>query len=226
MRKRYFMAIATLLLVSWTILHLTISREPRYQGRSLSLWLGDYQRTFWQQIRTRPHDSQLDTNVPAMSEGPAIAVRHIGTNAIPYLLKKLRADETVLEHGLTTLLGRRPIIRLRFADHDMERVHGSEGFMILGREALGAVPALVELTKDPFDGIRYRALYSLYYINPEPETFVPVLVRMVHDSNFQVRDLSAEILARLFPEAAEKENVYMNFPWLKRSTSTNQPVTK
>src|SRR5271165_4964166 len=53
------------------------SREPSYQGQSLRYWLEQYEYRFGQ----NPAD-------PARREAED-AIRHIGTNALPYLLKHL-----------------------------------------------------------------------------------------------------------------------------------------
>jgi hypothetical protein len=56
-------------------------REPEYQGKKLSEWLTLYSQTFSDESgRKEAHASA------------AQAVRHIGTNAIPYLLKWIRYE--------------------------------------------------------------------------------------------------------------------------------------
>jgi len=62
------------------------TREPRYQGRSLTYWLNDYART---QFANDPEPwtpawTDEDRAVRARAES---AVRQIGTNALPFLLK-------------------------------------------------------------------------------------------------------------------------------------------
>src|SRR5690349_2274165 len=91
-----------LLMVGWVALYQGRSREPRYQNRTLSQWLEVYQRA---SVRT-----MSDTNAPAMLANSAEAVKQIGTNAIPVLLKMIRAHDSSLAHNTKLLLRKQSLI--------------------------------------------------------------------------------------------------------------------
>src|SRR5579863_6231082 len=78
MGKRQRIVLTGLLVVvlggfSWLVLR---QREPVYQGKSLSVWLAQYSTNRW------PLDKQAGA-----------AIRHMGTNATPILLKRLGTRE-------------------------------------------------------------------------------------------------------------------------------------
>jgi hypothetical protein len=127
-------------------------REPSYQGRRLSAWLLDLVKTY--------HDAP----------DAVAAVRAIGTNAVPDLLRKLpyspnntRTEfycklDSLLHHKLH-LTGRTIVepAALRSAE-------ALKGFEALGPTASNAVPGLSALLDVPQVG--ERAAVALAYIGP------------------------------------------------------------
>jgi hypothetical protein len=124
--------------------------EPLADGKPLSYWL--------EECRRNPFDS-----TPANTEGQAAqAVRKIGTNAIPALLRWIEYEArppslpTALRH--LDQLRHRILPRYPCDFHTpgytrKERLHGSAlaGFAVLGPEAKSAVPALSRLVRVPKD---------------------------------------------------------------------------
>jgi HEAT repeat protein len=98
--------------------------EPRYDGKTLSEWLET--KTYL------PGTKEVD---PAREAQVKVAVRAIGTNALPYLLDWLAADET--------------------------RFRGSLGFSILGKAAAPAIPALSSMLTGTNDDTAPRAAMAL-----------------------------------------------------------------
>src|SRR5713101_300132 len=107
-------------------------REPEYNGLKLSEWLKACAG-----ISTLP-------DVPGYSKA-ADAVQHLGTNALPWLIKWTLYDESGGDAKLRALASRLPR-RLsglfRFADPYECRKMGTTGFAILGDAASPAVPDL------------------------------------------------------------------------------------
>ena len=68
-------------------------REPRYQGRALSEWLAELRVT-------SPSSESI-----AAAENAEKAVRAIGKEAIPFLMKMFRAEDSTLEQQLLGALG-------------------------------------------------------------------------------------------------------------------------
>src|SRR6266576_2155320 len=102
----------------------TPSREPGYQGRGLTDWLKDYSRTQYANdpgpwIPPSPWTDE-DRAVRARAEE---AIRQIGTNALPLLLKMLASKNELKGYG--------PLAPL--------------GFQVLGPTAKPTVPALIAM---------------------------------------------------------------------------------
>ena len=123
-KRRKRLALVLLTVIAGVVAYglLNPNNEPKYQGRSLSDWLDEYQ------------DSRRYEN-----GDPAIAVRNIGTNALPYLVKWISSRSS-------------------------RRVTQSlNGFAILGTDAASAIPELQALMKDPTES---AAKFALVRIGP------------------------------------------------------------
>jgi hypothetical protein len=218
-RMRLIIILVIILLGSLLALYLHQDREPSYQGRKLSEWLEDHS---YQQRRTKQDTALLIacTN----------AVRQIGTNAIPFLLKSIPSKDGEFKKRIKFLLGRQSVIRFHFKDEDEEAGLVYAGFCLLGKDARSAVPALVALTKDPDSLKRLVALCSLAAVEPSKEILVPILLSALNDRDNEVNIVSVELLHEWFPEEAEKAGLYKKFPGLKESTThtipTNAPAVQ
>ncbi len=126
------------------------SDDPVCQGRPLSSWLED--------LAAPPGSSTY--------ENAAAAVRSIGTNAVPQLLRLLSTPHKARRDACVAFAHN----RLRFrnvswlplsSDHwEMAR----HGFIVLGPSASNAVPALSALLDNSFSG--WYASHSLSQMGP------------------------------------------------------------
>jgi HEAT repeat protein len=116
-----------------------IPREPKYDGRTLSEWIKD----------SAPRRSPDPEQTRAIE-----AVRHIGTNGLPCLIKWIGAKEPAdWQIKLTRANSRLPRwIRLRllpslfgFNSYKSYRRLALDGFLVLGPEAAPAVPDLLQI---------------------------------------------------------------------------------
>lgn len=116
-------------------------REPKYGGRYLSAWLRDYSR----------YQNMGDVG-PGRSKAE-IAVRHIGTNALPYLLKRIRYERPEWMMKVARGADKIPGPFRKWWWHGVVETHdyGSQarvGFEVLGADAAPAIPALVGMLDD------------------------------------------------------------------------------
>jgi hypothetical protein len=126
--------------------------EPKHKGRVLGDWLAD-----------------LDTtNHPVQRQRAMIAVREIGTNALPLLLRLLETDRTGLAGTLREM--RRFQTVLEFQPSSLFRWRAIYGFRALGPSARVAIPRLTELLYQ--DSTCTGATFALMAIGPEA---VPIL---------------------------------------------------
>jgi hypothetical protein len=151
-------------------------------------------------------------NINAKFQRSQQAVLAIGTNAIPTLLKLLQAQDT----GVEKLPHHSEFMLTAREQHDMAQA----GFMILQKQAIGAVPELTKLTRDQDPGVRMRAFESLIIVvNPDFKPLVPVLVPFGNDPDSENRKKALEhmrlLLNFLSPAEAESAEVYKAFPELR-----------
>ena len=117
-------------------------REPEYGGKKLSEWLR----------------ISFNTDSPWVASEAANAIRHIGTNALPYLVKSLRHEQPAGKRKLDFAAAYSKWPRLLVNNSIMTWLLGERGeglvwtaihgFGVLGPEAAPAVPELTQLMQD------------------------------------------------------------------------------
>jgi HEAT repeat protein len=124
-------------------------KEPVYQGRKLSAWLRDY---------------SISGETWAMHSNARAAIRGIGTNSLPYLVRWLSSGASPSAEQTRSLLKKIPNRRIQFQVWEAEQIpqRAIGGFAALGPLASPALPQLKELmyTSDhPL--VRYHAMLAL-----------------------------------------------------------------
>jgi hypothetical protein len=108
--------------------------EPAYGGKRLSLWLNEL--------------CALDSFKQAeLGRSQILAVRSIGTNAIPWLLAEFRRGGLPWQWELNQLLNKQRLIKYRFLDADHRLYRATVGFRALGEMAEPAIPKLLSLVE-------------------------------------------------------------------------------
>src|ERR1051325_10748827 len=162
------LAIAIPILIGWLAIELS-HPQPSHNGRNVTQWL-EFNPQAKQRNPFRSH-----------KEGPPPAARHaikaIGTNAIPTLLRMIQSKDSVVKCRLNALLDWQSIVHFRFPAASEQRAMGLAGFEILGDDAQAAAPALALLSRNSDASVRYAALESLRRIRPDNELIVPVLLQ-------------------------------------------------
>ena len=112
--------------------------EPSYRGRSLREWVSNAE---WHQPQ-------------ATQEEAKEAIRHIGSNAVPYLLKAIDYEPTAWNQALRTWFSQRssgplmPVETWLFSSSRSADA-ATKAFMHLGPQAQCAVPQLIGLLNHP-----------------------------------------------------------------------------
>jgi HEAT repeat protein len=107
-------------------------REPEYDGQPLS----DYLRSLtYSQVR--------------LERSARDAIRAMGSNAVPYLIKILDARESRFKNGFNEVANRLSFIRFRFAPLEARQVQAAMACQELGPIATPAIPSLARLIDDP-----------------------------------------------------------------------------
>ena len=132
------------------------SREPKYHGKLLSEWLSLYQKR-----------SSGELSIGEIDAAPE-ALRQIGTNALPFLLKWIQPRQTptglerLLQRLPDSLQERFPINRL-VGREAMRAQEAAAGFGVLGPLARPAIPDLERLATS---GASY-AQFALYQLGAD-----------------------------------------------------------
>jgi hypothetical protein len=173
--RKLLIALACLVLIAGIVAFATPDNEPHYQGRSLSEW--------------------LDSDDPTHRE-VQVAVRAIGTNAIPFLMKWLRYEPGALKKKAfwklpDSIRGNRVA---EFLLGDNERYQRPfSGFHVLNTNAAVAIPELTAMMHDTANPrLARRSISALGHIGAPA---LPALLGGLSDTNFPHR---YNILAALY----------------------------
>jgi HEAT repeat protein len=169
--------------------------EPVYQGRPLRVWLEDYCRAnenlhmmefYFGKGRIPGRKSR---EYDEKSNRAEKAIQHMGTNAIPTLLKMIRERPFVFREKMARLLKRDSLLGGNQPERDHELA--VLGFRILGGVARPAVPDMIKLLEDKDLNVRIYAIDCLAYIGSDAEASLPALIRSAQQTNIEIIQGSA-----------------------------------
>ncbi len=178
--------------------------EPNYNGRSLSEWLALYTR------------AERNGGVPTEAE---LAVRSIGTNALPFLIASLRYELPLWRKTLLTLAtwpvegktldeGKVVYGRAWILGRTARQTETADtGFVILNTNAAPAIPALEVLMKD--DRKPTKALRAIWALGEIGGPAVPALTNALADTNQANR---CRIMEALYGIEINSANHYRDTP--------------
>jgi HEAT repeat protein len=193
-RRRVLLAVAVMVILGAAIVLSLAPWEPVYQGKPLRFWLQAY--------RIPPVSglapAVIDPDAPSPDEAGK-AIRAMGTNAIPTLLRMLQYQEPSLKVSLRDYLTRWfPRLRIR-SNYGHERNHQAMmAFSALGSNAAPCAPQLIALYDehpDPF--LRQYIPAVLAAIGPPARQAVPMLLRAVTLTNNVIRVNSVTALGKI-----------------------------
>ncbi|MSU56821.1 MAG: HEAT repeat domain-containing protein [Pedosphaera sp.] len=137
-------------------------------------------------------DDEVLEFVPRLHEAE-FAIQQIGTNAIPFLLDRVRERDSVVKKKLRAILPRKWQDKLRLGDNSGEvRRTGAHGLAALGTNAPAAVPALIEIASHhPDEDGRYIAVFALRTLGTASEPAIPFLIQCLTNKVDIIRDDAA-----------------------------------
>jgi hypothetical protein len=196
--KTRWLALAALLAIvplGVAALWLRPEAEPLYQGQPLHYWLKGYDPA------AGPSSSNPAPG-PTRDEADD-AVRALGTNAIPDLLRMLVYRQSPLISPLLTIGRRLHIVKSQFSNPCVRNWEAQTAFSELGYKAAGAVPELIQLyDTHPDSSSRTSILFVLDSIGPIAKEAVPVLLRAMTDTNEEVRVNAISALCKIQTDPA------------------------
>jgi hypothetical protein len=191
MGKRVYIGLAVVALALIGVIVWRVTQppdEPVYRGKPLSEWL----------------DTINVSDVQAAND----AVRQADTNAIPALLRMLKAKDSPLKVNLMRLVQSQHIFKVHYTPAKVWNSAGCWGFAILGKKGQRAVPQLIEIVHQKISpDSQSSAIYALDVVGPSAKEVVPSLLRWATNANEGVRFSAIRFLRRIDPEAAAKAGV-------------------
>ena len=191
--RRILLAVAACAVITFVVVMAGPSeREPVYNGKSLSEWL-------WLHIK-----ASGSTNVAEM-EASSEAIRQIGTNALPWMMRWISSYEP----GKLRLLAakfRRPFNLIYFSAGWRSRNNALRGFRILGSVARPVVPQLADWATDTTQAHFERRVSALLALGEMGNDFlqIPTLVKQLADPEERWRDYATNELKRIAPGLLER----------------------
>jgi len=158
------------------------SREPEYEGKKLSEWVGTWQYRIREDEPSHGSGGYTDLNLQ-LTEKACNAIRRIVSKAVPFLLAWIRHEvpESKME-GLPRINQRLTEVRIRLDSSYKKEIRAKcalEAFRVLGPAAAGAIPELNRtLTQPRLGRSAVRAAYALGFIG-EP-ALGPLLVALTN----------------------------------------------
>jgi len=175
--------LAVALIVAFILGLVSGTPEPKYNGRKLTEWL--------EELR---HPSSPS---PLARTNAMIAIRHMGTNAVPYLVTMLHAKDSKLKSKCVDLLSRQRWVNFHFRDDYLRRDDALRGLGVLGPDAKTAIPEIAKLLDDRLHA--QMTAYTLHQIGAEA---VPVLNQALKSTNSWARSQAAGFLGVSGDEAS------------------------
>ena len=193
-KKRLILLVLSVIVLLGVLTAVIISvsepTEPTYQGKRLSYWLREYDLS--RETKKREAINQ------ALRE-------NINTNAIPTLLRLLRAKDSASKLKLMWALERIPLIKFHYWPAEPRNRAAGIGFGILGSNAAPAVPELMEILSERIsEESEIQTIASLGSIGPKASAAVPSLLKCIDEYHEIPADFPISALGRIHsrPEIA------------------------
>jgi hypothetical protein len=209
-RARIVIVLVLVVVLGCLMICIFRSNEPCYQGRPLSKWLEEGGAALNPSLRVFENEPQMDPGKALQSAREA--VDHIGTNAIPFLLKWAHVKNSPFKTKMADWFARHPSFHVRIWRTYYYHVMADVGFIFLGDKAKPAWPTLIQWTSDTDPERRYLALCYLMVTRPDRATILPVLQRALQDPYKPIRLEAADGIHYLELQDTE--------------SATNKPATK
>jgi HEAT repeat protein len=177
-------------LFAWPFLRM--ANQPRYQGKTLDYWFLEYCSANNRMGNDWSRNQMADK-----------ALREIGTNAVPYLLKiaLLKPESKAKTAFISIINGIHFVPHQPLVSSDVEREEAESILREIKVLANQLLPLLDKLLKSKTDLDRRQALYFLGSTGDGAELVLPYLESALRSSNYFERVLASQSLSQIGPPA-------------------------
>jgi hypothetical protein len=179
------------------------AKEPAYQGKTVTEWL--IRR--WNSVLEESDD-----------EGSKKALKEIGTNAVPVLLKMVVANGNLKSDTPIFAGSGHKAVYTNSLSPTVQRQLAWVGFASLGTNAMSAVPKLLRLARHRDGAVRIAALSCLKPIHPDKKTALPVVAAGLREADPFVQLTAARFIHDRYPEEMARFGVVVQ---IRRLTKAN-----
>jgi hypothetical protein len=179
--------------IAWVTLR---SHEPEYQGKPVSVWLAKQHEVKYGVNTTERQQALREVNY---------AIRQIGTNAMPNILRLLRADDTGLKFKLMGLAQKQHLIKIPIHSAMNDNKLALDGLRALGELASNDIPALIHIFETHHSPIVRCLLPQIFAgAGPAGRQAIPSLLRDLTSTNHDLGGCCGRALGKMHaqPEIA------------------------
>ena len=149
--------------------------EPVLRGKSLGAWVEQYYDV---RVAGGSGEDALRRKADAQ-----VAIREIGTNALPALLRSVAAHDSEIHQRLNSWIKKIPLLKLDPKTAELRRNRADWGFSVLGPLGHAGIPELTTLLQHPDPGVRGTAARCLGHIGPGAEAAIPAILPLLAERN-------------------------------------------
>lgn len=200
--RNIILAGLTVLVLVTCLVFLLRPKEPSYQGTNLTEWL------------IRRWNGLLDGSG---DDGSGAALKHIGTNAVPTLLKMVEAPRGKKSHVGIYVGSGRNAVRTNSLSPAVQRELAWVGFATLGTNAAPAIPKLLRLARHRDASVRNAALSCLKPVHPDKKQALDTVIAGLRDADALVELTAAKFVHDRYPEEMARLGVCAQVTRLTRS---------
>ncbi len=138
MRRRriiVFISLVALVCMAITTIFAT-HKEPSWDGRPLSSWLEEGY-------------GGIGSHTGLDREAADTAVKNLGTDALPFLVRELGAEHSQAKSTLISIASRQSVFTVHYLDGEMRRIQAVGAFQALGKTVTPVLPQIRRYLSDP-----------------------------------------------------------------------------